>query len=38
MSYCPNPDSHIGDKVNVVLYLTNYAFTKELDHAKGVKA
>ena len=27
------PDSHIRDKVKVVLYLANYATKKELKHA-----
>ena len=33
MSYFPEPDSHIRDKVKVVLDLSNYASKKELDHA-----
>ena len=36
MSYYPEPDSHIRDKVKVVLDLSNYANEKELDHATGV--
>ena len=36
MSYYPEPDSHIRDKVKAVLDLLNYATKKELDHAKGV--
>ena len=28
MSYYPEPDSHIIDKVKVVLYLSNYATKK----------
>ena len=36
MSYYPEPDSHIRDKVKVVLDLPNYATKKELDHATGV--
>ena len=28
MSYCPEPDSHIRDKVKVVLDLSNYANKK----------
>ena len=28
MSYYPEPDSHIRDKVKVVLDLTNYAIKK----------
>ena len=31
MTYYPEPDSHIGDKVKVVLHLSNYATEKELD-------
>ena len=36
MSYYPEPDSHIRDKVKVVLDLSNYATKKELEHATGV--
>ena len=36
MSYYPEPDSHIRDKVKVVLDLSNHATKKELDHATGV--
>ena len=36
MSYYQEPDSHLRDKVNVVLDLSNYATKKELDHATGV--
>ena len=36
MSYYPEPESHIRDKVKVVLDLSNYATKKELDHATGV--
>ena len=36
MIYYPKPDSHIRDKVKIVLDLSNYATTKELDHAAGV--
>ena len=36
MSYYPEPDSHIRDKVKVVLDLSHYATKKELDHATGV--
>ena len=28
MSYCPEPDSHIREKVKVVLDLSNYATEK----------
>ena len=36
MSYYPEPNSHITNKVKVVLDLSNYATKKELDHATGV--
>ena len=36
MSYYPEPDSRIRDKVKVVLDLSSYATKKELDHATGV--
>ena len=36
MSYYPEPDSHIRDKVKVVSDLSNYATQKELEHATGV--
>ena len=36
MSYYPEPDSHIRDKVKLVLNLSNYAIKKELKHATGV--
>ena len=36
MSYYPEPDSHIRDKVKVVLDLSSYATKKELDHSTGV--
>ena len=36
MSFYPEPDSHIRDKVKLVLDLSNYATKKELDHATGV--
>ena len=36
MSYYPEPNSHIRDKVKVVLGLTKYATKKELHHATGV--
>ena len=38
MSYYPEPDCHIRDKVKVVLDLSNYATKKEPDHATGVDA
>ena len=34
MSYFPKPDSHIRDKVKLILDLSNYATKKELDHAR----
>ena len=37
MSYYPKPDSHIRDKVKVVLDLTNYSTRKELEHATGIE-
>ena len=36
MSYYPEPDSHIRDKVKVVLNLPNYATEKELEDAKSI--
>ena len=33
MSCYLEPDSHIRDKVKVVLHLLNYATERELDHA-----
>ena len=36
MSYYPEPDSHIRDKVKVVLGLSNYATKKELKHATDI--
>ena len=36
MSYYPEPESCIRDKIKVVLDLTNYATKKELDLATGV--
>ena len=36
MGYYPEPDSHIRDKVKVILDLTNYATKEELDHATRV--
>ena len=36
MSYYRKPDSHIRDKVKVVLDFTNYATKKELKDATGV--
>ena len=36
MSYYPEPDSHIRDKMKVVVDVSNYGTKKELDHATGV--
>ena len=36
MNCYPKPDSHIRDKVKVALDLSNYATTKELEHAIGI--
>ena len=36
MSYYPEPDSHIRDKVKAVLELSNYTSKKELEHATGI--
>ena len=36
MIYYPEPDSHIRDKVKVVLELSNYATKKELNDVIGV--
>ena len=36
MSYYPEPDSHIGDKVKVLLDLSNDATKKDVCHAAGV--
>ena len=36
MSYYPEPDIYIRDKVKVVLDLSNYATKKELEHATGI--
>ena len=36
MSYYPQHDRHIRDRVKVVSDLCNYATKKELDHATGV--
>ena len=35
MSYYPEPDSHIRDKIIVVLELSNHTTKKELEHATG---
>ena len=36
MSYYPELDSHIRNKVKVLQYLSNFANRKELEHAAGV--
>ena len=36
MSYDSEPNSHIRDKVKVVLDLWNYATKKELEHTAGI--
>ena len=36
MSYYSEPDSHIRDKIKVVLDLSNYESMEELDHATDV--
>ena len=36
MSYYPEAENHIRDKVKVVLDLSDYVIKKELDHATGV--
>ena len=36
MSYYPEPDSHIRDKIKVALDLSNYAIKNELEHAIGI--
>ena len=36
MSYYPEPDIHIRDKVKVVLDLSNHSTKKEIDHATGI--
>ena len=36
MSYYPELDGHIRDKLKVLLDLSNYATKKELEHAKAV--
>ena len=36
MSYYPEPDSHIRNKIKIELDLSNYATKKELEHATGI--
>ena len=36
MSLYPEQDSHIRDKMKVVLDLSNYETKKELEHAAGI--
>ena len=38
MSYYPETDSHVRDKVEVLLDLSNYATKKELEHSTDVDA
>ena len=38
MHYYPQSDSHIKDKIKVVLYLPNYATKKELNNAEADSA
>ena len=38
MSYYPEQDSHIRDKIKVLLDLSNYATKKELHHATSIDA
>ena len=37
MSYYPEPDSNIRDKMKVVLDFSNYATKKELEHATSIE-
>ena len=36
MNYYPEPDSHIRNKVKVLLDLSNYATKKKLEHATAI--
>ena len=36
MSYHPEPDSYIRNKVKVELHLSNYATKKKIDYDNGV--
>ena len=36
MSYYPEPDSHIRNKIKVELDISNHATKKEIDHATDV--
>ena len=36
MSYYPEPDSHISNKVKVISDMSNFATKKELEDATGV--
>ena len=36
MSYYPEPESYLRDKVKILLELSNYATKKELDHGTSV--
>ena len=37
MSYYPEPESHIGDKVKAVLDLSKFATKKKLEDATGIE-
>ena len=36
MSYCPEPDSYLRNKVKVVLQLSSYDIKQQLEDATGV--
>ena len=36
MSYYPEPNNHIREKVKLLLVLSNYATKKKLEHATGL--
>ena len=36
MNYYPEPDSHIRNKVKVLLDLSNYATKEKLEHATAI--
>ena len=36
MTYYPEPDSHIRNKIKVEIDVSNYATKEELEHATGV--
>ena len=37
MSYYPESDKHIRNKIKVILGLSNYVTKKELEHARVLK-